>query len=252
MEWACKWQLRFNADKCESMRITHTRDKSTSQYMLDKVKDAKNFKDLGVTISKDFSWANHISITVNKANNLLDLSKRSVDIFNVNVISTLYLSLVGPILEYAVPVWCPYLLKDIRALESIQRRTSRLALNQRKGEMPHLYSCKLLNWPSLSDRRVYVSLFECCKFVFGYCHFNFYDFLEFSKFASTRANHPFKLYIKSARLNCYKYSFVIRIVPIWNDLPETVQAETLHHFKNKFYHYLLKFSTRTVCQLTPV
>ena len=36
MEWARKWQLRFNADKCESMRITHTRDKSITQHMLDK------------------------------------------------------------------------------------------------------------------------------------------------------------------------------------------------------------------------
>ena len=49
MEWARKWQLRFNADqdKCESMRITHTRDKSVTQYMLDKpLKDVKSFKAL--------------------------------------------------------------------------------------------------------------------------------------------------------------------------------------------------------------
>ena len=136
MEWARKWQLRFNADKCESMRITHTR--SITQYMLDKpLKDVKSFKDIGITISKDLSWDNHISITVNKANNLLGLIKRSVGTTNVNVFSTLYLSLVRPILEYAVPVWCPYLVKDIRALESIQRRASRLALNQHKGEMPY-------------------------------------------------------------------------------------------------------------------
>ena len=41
------------------------------------LKDAKSFKDLGVTISKDLSWDNHISITVRKANNLLGLIKRS-------------------------------------------------------------------------------------------------------------------------------------------------------------------------------
>ena len=35
-EWACKWQLRFNADKCESMRITHLRDKSVSKYFFEK------------------------------------------------------------------------------------------------------------------------------------------------------------------------------------------------------------------------
>ena len=98
MEWAHKWQLRLNADKCESMRITHTRDKSITQYMLDKpLKDVKSFKDLGVAISKDLSWDNHISITVSKANNLLGLIKRFVGITNVNVFSTLYLSLLRPI-----------------------------------------------------------------------------------------------------------------------------------------------------------
>ena len=91
MEWASKWQLRFNVDKCESMRITHTRDKSIPQYMLDKpLKDMKSFKDLGITISKDLSWDNHISITVNKANNLLGLIKCSVGTTNINVLSTLH------------------------------------------------------------------------------------------------------------------------------------------------------------------
>ena len=142
------------------------------------------------------------SITVNKANNLLALIKRSVGTTNVNVFSTLCLSPVQPILEYSVPICCPYLVKDIRALDSIQRRASRLALNQHKGEMPYVDHCKLLKWPLLSDRRNYLSLIECYKFVFGYYHFNFYDFFEFSKVGSTRANHPFKLYAKSARLDC--------------------------------------------------
>ena len=49
---ACKWQLRFNADKCVSMRITHSREKSETNYFLEKpLKDVDNFKDLGVTIT---------------------------------------------------------------------------------------------------------------------------------------------------------------------------------------------------------
>ena len=72
--------------------------------------------------------------------------------------SSMYLSLVRPGLEYAVPVWCPYLVKDIRALESMQRRASiLLALNNHKGEMPYFDRCKLLKWPSLSDRRSHLS-----------------------------------------------------------------------------------------------
>ena len=43
MKWAREWQLPFNTDKCESMRITHTRDKSVTQHMLHKpLKDVKS------------------------------------------------------------------------------------------------------------------------------------------------------------------------------------------------------------------
>ena len=63
-EWARKWQLRFNADKCESMGNTHLRDKSETNYFLEKpLKDVDNFKDIGVTITRDLSWGDHISYT---------------------------------------------------------------------------------------------------------------------------------------------------------------------------------------------
>ena len=57
------------------------------------LKDVNNFKDLGVTITKDLSWSNHISITVSKANKVLGFVKRSVGTANVNVFSMLYKSL---------------------------------------------------------------------------------------------------------------------------------------------------------------
>ena len=135
-----------------------------------------NFKDLGVTISKDLSWGNHISASVNKANKVPGFIKRSVGTSNTNVFSILYISLVRPILEYAVPVWCPFLAKDIHALESVQRRASRLALNQRREEMPYEERFKLLQWPTLLQRRTYLSLIECYKIIFGYYHLKFEDF----------------------------------------------------------------------------
>ena len=147
-DWARKWQLRFNADKCESMRIANSCDKSETNYFLEKpLKDVDNFKDLVVTITRDLSRRDHISITVTKANKILASIKRSVGTTNANVFSMLYKSLVQPILEYAAPVWCPYLVKDIHTLENVQRRASRLALNQRKGDMSFEDQCKLLNGP---------------------------------------------------------------------------------------------------------
>ena len=96
---------------------------------------------------------------MNKANKVLGSIKRSVGTANTKA------NIVRPILEYAGPVWCPYLVKDIHALENVQRRASRLALNQCKGYMSYEDRCKLLKWPTLSDRRIYLSLVESYKIV---------------------------------------------------------------------------------------
>ena len=48
--------------------------------------------------------------------------KRNVGPGNKEVFSRLYKALVIPILEYAVPLWSPYLQKNIDALERVQRR----------------------------------------------------------------------------------------------------------------------------------
>ena len=123
------------------------------------------------------------------------------------------------------PVWCPYLVKDIHTLENVQRIASRLALNQRKGDMSYEDRCKLLKWPTLSDRRTFLSLVEFYKIIFF--------------FRSTRGNHQYKLYVKPARLNCYKHSVFVRIVKLWNELPgDIVEADSFQHFKSKLKLYL--------------
>ena len=50
----------------------------------------------------------------------LGIIKRSIRTNSQDVFSQLCKSLVRPILEYAVPVWSPYLIKDIVALEKVQ------------------------------------------------------------------------------------------------------------------------------------
>ena len=61
LSWASKWQLRFNPDKCEVLRITHKRDFSVHSYSLGtSLKSVKHVKDLGITVFSDLSWSKQI------------------------------------------------------------------------------------------------------------------------------------------------------------------------------------------------
>ena len=80
---------------------------------------------------------------------------------NPQLVSKLYKSLVRPILEYCSPVWCPHLKKDLNTLEKVQRRASKCALGNIGQDMPYEERLKLLKWPTLEQRRLFLSLTEC-------------------------------------------------------------------------------------------
>ena len=70
---------------------------------------------------------------------------------SVNEFSLLYKSLVRPILEYAAPLWCSFLVKDIGSLEKVQRRALRLALGQKRGEMDYEERRSILKWSPIKN-----------------------------------------------------------------------------------------------------
>ena len=52
--WTKSWQVKFNSEKCEVMRITHKQDKSTHPYYLSntELRFVDSYKDLGVNMSR--------------------------------------------------------------------------------------------------------------------------------------------------------------------------------------------------------
>lgn len=83
------------------------------------LRSVKNFKDLGITVSYDLSWSDHINEVVKKASRVLGVTNRLLwSKTSVTEFSLLYKSVVRPILEYVVPVWCSFLVKDIVSIEN--------------------------------------------------------------------------------------------------------------------------------------
>ena len=194
------------------MRITHNKDKSTTES-----RNVSNYKDLGVIMANDLTWTKRVNETVHKANKVLGLHKHTVGSKDKDIFS-----LVRPILEYASLAWSPHLAKDIHEIEKVQRRASRITLGQRKQEMAYEERCKILKWNSLERRREFLSLVECYKIVFNLNGLNFSNYFELCKSTKTRSNHQYKIQTKLAKLNCYKYSFFVKIIKFWNDLPGNV------------------------------
>ena len=96
-----------------------------------------------------------------------------------------------------------------------------------------------LKWPTIETSTFFVSLVECYKIVSGINKLNFDNLFEFNKYNSTRANHPYKLYVKPAKCNPYKYYFPIRIVRDWNSLPGSiVDAGSLSRFMSALKRFL--------------
>ena len=75
---------------------------------------------------------------------------------------------------------------------------------------------------SLERRREFLSLVECCKVVLNLNGLKFSDYFELCRSTKTRSNYQYKIQTKLAKLNCYKYSFFVKVIKFWNDLPSNV------------------------------
>ena len=64
-------------------------------------------KYLGVTISSDLSWGNHISSVCKKANSVQAVLKCNIRVSDQSIKAAAYKSLVRPHVEYCSTVWDP-------------------------------------------------------------------------------------------------------------------------------------------------
>ena len=109
-------------------------------------------KDLGSIVSNYLKPRKHVLGVCTKANRISGLVKRCFTKLDKIKISTLYKSIVRPILEYGSVVWSPWTVQDRQALEREQRRCLGLANED-------------ISLPSLECRRNDTALSETYTFL---------------------------------------------------------------------------------------
>ena len=116
-EWSKKWLMEFNIGKCKTIQYGNV--KIPHEYeMVDKCNNVQKLpqdgeeKDLGITFEKTLTFNSHIINTVNKANRIIGLIKRSFSHMDKQMFVSIYKALVRSILDYGSPVWNPTTKKD--------------------------------------------------------------------------------------------------------------------------------------------
>ena len=160
--------------------------------------------------------------------------------WNCDTLKNLYVTFVRPHLEYASSVWSPYLKKDIKTLELVQRRATKLVPNLKN--LKYEKRLKILGLTTLEERRIRGDMIQNYKCLNGYNKIDWFN--PNTVVSSVSLNGP----ASSIRGNKHRLNrqfirnfpqrehfFTNRIVPYWNDLPSVVIAsKSINSFKSNY------------------
>ena len=143
----------------------------------------------------------------------------------------LYKSLVRPHLEYASPVWSPYLKKHQIFLENVQRRATKLIKNL--SQLSYKERLLQLGLPSLEYRRMRADMLQVYK-ILNNINLPSTNDLLITAYCNRTRGHNLKLSKQSSNTELRRNRFSIRVVDSWNNLThEIVNAPSVNSFKNK-------------------
>lgn len=121
--WCSTNKLKINIDKCAIISFTRRKNPLIHKYSLDNhpITLVSSIKDLGIILSNDLSFNEHISYIYSKAMCMLGFVRRQCcDFNNIICLKTLYCSLVRSGLEYGSIIWNPYQSGLIQRLDRVQ------------------------------------------------------------------------------------------------------------------------------------
>ena len=229
--WGAKWGMRFNAAKCNIMRVSRMRlpflySYKLSGQVLDEVKDSKY---LGVTISDNLDWSKHITTTTTKANARLSFIKRNLKDCPQKLKEIAYFSLVRSFVDYASAVWDPHQKFNQVKLEMVQRRAARFVKSRYKRTDSVTAMLDELGWPILSKRHKDARLILFYKIINNLAQVP-HEHILTKAYEGTRKKNNHKFRHIAVNTSQYRQSFFPKTVGPWNQL-SFADSPTLENFR---------------------
>jgi len=211
----------FNAKKCHILNISWKRQKPCLYYQLgqEALLVVDSYPYLGITISSDLRWHEHINNISAKATRTLNFVRRNIYSCPPEAKALAYTSLVRPHLEYASAAWDPFTVRDITQLDKVQRRSARFAKHNYKWSHSVSQLTSELGWQPLDQRRRNARLTLFYKSIHCANSIPVHHLRQPTRHTRQRGTHTFTSL--SSRTNVYKYLYFPRTVVDWNALPDS-------------------------------
>ena len=243
--WLRENKLTLNLDKTKSMIIGSNRKLgnistlSLSIFDTD-INTVSSFKYLGVVLSTNFTWTDHIEYISIKINKNLGLLRRIKHLLPQQARLLFYNSLVLPMFDYADLVWGDkdnLVLMD--ELQVLQNKAAKIILD-RPLQSSATEALSALKWLDLYRRRNYHRCVHIWKCVNGYTK-HCLDILRCSQIHSYNTRNKDTIRLPKVKRNWGKQRTNYQAMKDWNDLDCDIRnALTLTSFKKK---YISKFLT---------
>ena len=167
-------------------------------------------KYLGVTLSNDLDWSEHIATMTNKANSKLVFLCRNLKGCPEKLKQTAYFSLICSFMEYGATVWDPYQKYNSDKIERVQRRAARFVKSRYTRHSSVSDMLDVLGWTPLSQRRQ-----EARLILFTVLPF---EGVLVEVYKGTRRKHSMKFRQIGHTTSQYGQSFFPKTISAWNGL----------------------------------
>ena len=239
--------LGLNPSKCKVLRVTRKRNKIVHPYKLHhtilECTDCE--RDLGILTSSDLTWSKHVEYQCTKATKALGFVRRAtLNIKDIAVRRTLYLSLVRSQLCYGSQIWAPQTVTLIKQAERTHRRATKYVLDL-PFRCDTIYQQRLL----LLDLIPLCYWHEFLDIVLFYKLINGHVSIDTNLLPSTTNNNRretrssdidhLKFSTNRCKTTTYQRSYLNRTTRLWNILPKELTGIniSLTQFKSGLYKY---------------
>ena len=156
--WANQWLVNFNADKTKSMIISNRNQVHPPiEFNGTPLENVSSHKHLGLTLSENLSWNNHINTLFKDASKMLDILRVLKYDLDRESLEIIYFTYIRPKWEYSSQIWDDCTKRESDKLEGLHLNAARIITGAKKGtshELLYADTC----WPKLADRRTNVKL----------------------------------------------------------------------------------------------